>query len=530
MSSSGPTELRIPIVIGTALVALVVVIVLFRDFGIGWDEPAQAEYGEMVFRYFASGFSDTQCNGYEPLNMYGPLFEWVAAAVCRLSPARTYEIRHLLCALTALLALAGVAQFARRLPGASRLSIGLSAWLLATMPAFFGHAFINSKDIPFACTFVWTMLTWCVLLTGGGSSWRPWICAGLATGVCLAVRPGGFPVLMLILLGFVLAARFAGTPVGEGRGAGLARPAIVVLMAWAIMVIPWPWAHLSPLLNPIRAMREASAFSFVYPVQFNGQLYDSNILPRYYLPEFLLITAPPALLICAVIGLGLLVHALIRRPVPRTHRPLLILFCWLFAPIAVVVLRRPNLYDGMRHFLFLLPAVAIIAGWGGARLWQLLRARTSGPVAWGMILLMAASPLPALVRLHPYEYAYFNFLAGGMKNVQDRFETDYWLLGYKEAAEWINKNGTPSGTKSRIVVLAAANAYAEDCIKHYLRSDSRVLTSLDIVPDRDLPPWVDYYVGTTRYGLDKNYPDAPIVHTIGRAGAAFAVIKKRGGA
>jgi hypothetical protein len=39
----------------------------------------------------------------------------------------------------------------------------------------------------------------------------------------------------------------------------------------------------------------------------------------------------------------------------------------------------------------------------------------------------------------------------------------------------------------------------------------------------------DYYVATTRNHLDRTFPDAPVVHSIGRAGAAFTVIKAGAG-
>ena len=37
---------------------------------------------------------------------------------------------------------------------------------------------------------------------------------------------------------------------------------------------------------------------------------------------------------------------------------------WLFVPIVYFVIFRPTLYDGIRHFLFVLPAIALLAGFG----------------------------------------------------------------------------------------------------------------------------------------------------------------------
>ena len=44
------------------------------------------------------------------------------------------------------------------------------------------------------------------------------------------------------------------------------------------------------------------------------------------------------------------------------------------------------------------------------------------------------------VKLHPYEYIYFNELIGYLPGAKDYFETDYWGASYIEAASWINEN------------------------------------------------------------------------------------------
>ena len=47
-------------------------------------------------------------------------------------------------------------------------------------------------------------------------------------------------------------------------------------------------------------------------------------------------------------------------------------------------------------------------------------------------------------------------------------------------------------------------------------------------PERLLPVGVDYCIATARWGYAKRlYPDAPIVHSIGRDGAVFTVIRGR---
>ena len=142
--------------IGTvAVVGLAVVLATFRDYGITWDEAVQAHYGEGVLRYFTSGLADRSVDEFLHMRFYGPLFELIAAIAYAGAPAAKYEIRHLLIGLTGLGAVIGVIRIASLLPG--RFVPILAPLALVSLPRFYGHAFNNSKAIPFACAFVWAM-------------------------------------------------------------------------------------------------------------------------------------------------------------------------------------------------------------------------------------------------------------------------------------------------------------------------------------------------------------------------------------
>jgi len=50
-----------------------------------------------------------------------------------------------------------------------------------------------------------------------------------------------------------------------------------------------------------------------------------------------------------------------------------------------------------------------------------------------------------MIKDHPHQNVYFNFLAG--KNVQTKFELDYWGLSNKQALEYILKNDNKNEIK-----------------------------------------------------------------------------------
>ena len=73
----------------------------------------------------------------------------------------------------------------------------------------------------------------------------------------------------------------------------------VLLAAWPLMLVFWPWAQLDPLFRPIEALIGFSHHPFPYEILFDGRYYYAPTLPRLYLPVHILIKLPELLLILA---------------------------------------------------------------------------------------------------------------------------------------------------------------------------------------------------------------------------------------
>jgi hypothetical protein len=498
------------------------------DYGVAWDDWVQTQYGEKVLGYFLSGGHDRSCNEYLDLRFYAPAFELPAAALSRAVPDRAIEVRHFLCALVALLSIPALYLLGRAL--GNRWIGVIAAVFLLLSPAFYGHSFVNSKDIPFAVGFLWSMTALSSMFARGQYRWREVVACGAAIGLTVSVRPGGW-MLILPLYGLATAAadwQSRGRLDQGPRRRTLVKQAALLLVAWLVMILPWPWAHENPLLNPLQAIRMASKFHLVVPVLFEGQVVSSDQLPRYYLLKYLLMTSPPAVLVLAVAGLigGCMQMA------RRSNRPrslvLAILAAWLLMPLVLFAVMRPNAYDGMRHFLFIVPAVAIWAALGLTCLWKWLQ-RPIARLALTVVLAGAlVTQTATIVRLHPYQMTYFNALAGGLGGAEGRYETDYWLTSYKEAIEWIEAQPREGSRPMRILV--AANENARWCAAYFAGDGLIIETTLTGGQAGDLPDGIDYYVGTSRAAMDANFPGARVVHQIGRGGAVFTTIKARSAA
>ena len=477
-ASAGGGDLRIAII--PALYAIVVLF-SFTQYGITWDESVQARYGELALRYFTSGFRDHSVNQLRDLRLYGPMFETIAAAIYKFAPAAKYEIRHLLIAITGIASVVGTGYLCKN----TRVNPMLGQLFLVLNPQFYGHTFNNSKDIPMACAAVFTMLAFARVLGDDPSPWNA-IPLGLSLGAAMAIRSGAI-ILVAIAVAAILITR---------RWRAFVPLAISLPIAWAVMIAFWPWAHENPILNPLIAMRIASRFPAIYPVLFEGRQILSNQLPVRYLIEMLAITTPIATLLFALIGIG--------RVARRLDPPGVLAGCWLIFPVVLFCILRPNVYDGIRHFLFIIPAMAVLAAIGISVLPR-------------YAVIVAFIPLISMIRLHPYESTYYNAFVDARN-----FDTDYWASSYREAAMWLRAHRCPARPTR---VLVAATALSRECLTHYLDPrDFFVARTVDHVAG-ELPREFDYYVATTRYGFANNYPNTPVTMVIGRDGVPFTVIR-----
>jgi len=429
-------RLALALIAAAALVAAAT----FRDYGLGWDDYTHAEYGDLLVAFYTSGFTDKRALSFVNLYMYGGGFDLLAALIAKVLPFTVFETRRLLGAAVGLVGLIVVWRATRRVGGSVAGLLALA--LLVSCPLFVGHQFINAKDGPFAVAMAILLLG---LVRAFDQYPRP--CAGTVAltgagfGLAIGSRVmGGFGVLSTfgaLALIFSIDARQDGL---RSATAKLGRFVLAmlpgVILTLAVIALIWPWVVSAPL-NLFHAIDYFSRF-FEEPWQelFGGMLIRVTDMPRSYVPTLLALQLPELFLLLGFGGaIGALVAAA-RPDVARNRRAVLALIALAaLLPLVVTVLLRPAMYNGIRHFVFVLPPLAVLGGLAGA--WLFERVRRSSAVAAlavGLFALGVASPVIEMVRLHPYEYTHFNRLAGGVAAARERYMLDYWALSFKQAA------------------------------------------------------------------------------------------------
>ncbi|MBI5841479.1 MAG: hypothetical protein HZB19_15410 [Chloroflexi bacterium] len=275
--------------------------------------------------------------------------------------------------------------------------------------------------------------------------------------------------------------------------------AIYAILAVITMYATWPYLWPNPPARLVESFQVMSQYPWKGQVLFNGAYYASNNLPISYLPYLLLIQSTEPIWPLFVIGLFAL---------RRNNFALISTLLWFIIPLIALIATRAPLYDNTRQIFFILPPVFLVAGLGVDSVLK----RVSRPtVRAGIVALLLLPGLCAGVRLHPYEYVYYNSL---VNNPTGKFELDYWAVSYREAANWLNRNA-PANAE----VLAIGPAQIAE---NYVRDDITVISETDSANKNP-----DYVIVVARYNWEKElYPDAEAAHEIKRDGMVFAVIKK----
>ncbi|WP_456619104.1 glycosyltransferase family 39 protein [Bradyrhizobium sp. P5_C12] len=414
----------------------------FRDYGLGWDDYTHAEYADLLLRMFGSGFKDTAALSFANLYMYGGGFDMVAALLHKVIPLELFETRRLLGAIVGVIGLAVTWRLGRRIGGP--LAGLASLLLLALCPIFYGHMFMNPKDAPFAVAMIILMLGLVRLAEEYPQpSPRTILIVGLGAGLSLGCRVLGGLALVYAMIGFM--PLFLEELRTEGVREAARRFAHVVyillpglVFGYLVMGLIWPWSIMEPG-NPFEALTYFSHF-FEKPWKemFDGAIVSVPDMPWSYLPTLFALQLPEVMLVLMGGAVVSTFAMLPRREVPaRRKTVLLMLTLAATLPLAIAMVKRPALYNGIRHFVFVIPPMAVLGGVAFGWAMERLRTnhRTWQPVVLATFCFGLALSLAEMIRLHPYQYTHFNHIAGTVRGADDRFMLDYWGLALKQASD-----------------------------------------------------------------------------------------------
>ena len=511
------------------LLAALVVIALctFKDYAISNDEDVQHRYGELIIAYYTSGFKDLSVFGFQNLYLYGGLFDIVAIFLSHVVPIDPYDLRHILCALIGIGGIGAAAATARLIAGPRAALI--AALALSVCGAWYGTMFNHTKDIPFAAAMMGATL---FLIRTARSLPSPraadLAAFGLLAGVALGQRVLG--LLLLIYVGTIIAL-YLPRPSLDARARwrfaieSSLRLLPALLLAYVIMILAWPWAAQEPL-NPIRGLLAFSEFQYAIRTVLDGQVYEMAKVPRLYVPIYILIRVPLLTLFGAALAMMLVLSPRLTALAARLpRRDIALVALTVIFPLACQVICDGPAFTGLRHFLFVIPALATLAGIGLDAAISALSTRGRVVAAGGIAVMTVGllSNTVTLVRLHPYEYLFYNAAVGGLEGASRRYDLDYWFGSMPEALNHLEAylRRTEPIDASRPMPVYSVAVCGE-------RLPFEKTVTLPQLHFDFKPQWnqSEFFIAPTHMNCDGDL-DGKVIGTVERLGVVIAYIKDR---
>ncbi|WP_246666637.1 glycosyltransferase family 39 protein [Bradyrhizobium guangdongense] len=509
------------------LIAALAILALctFKDYAISNDEGVQHRYAELIVAYYASGFTDQSLFGFQNLYLYGGLFDVVALGLSQLIPIDPYDLRHILCALIGIGGIAAAALTARLVAGPRAALIATIA--LGVSGTWYGTMFNHTKDIPFAAAMMGATL-FLIRIARRLPSPRigDVLAFGLLAGAALGTRVLG--LLLVIYAGFVIALYLPWSLPGRARWSFAIESSLrllpALIIAYVVMILAWPWAALAPL-NPIRGLLAFSEFHYGIRTVLAGQIYEMASVPRLYVPIYILIRLPLLILFGAILALLYVLRGMARGAQQPLCRDIILLLLTVMFPLACQVAYHGPAFTGLRHFLFVIPPLAVLAGIGLDLALTALAKRgrivVSGAVAAGVACLLWDAV--TLVRLHPYENLYYNSLVGGLQGASRRYDLDYWFSSMPEAVQQLE---TYLRRTAAVDTNWPARVYSVAVCGERLPFDKTVTLPqlrFDFKAEWDES---EFFIAPTQLNCDNDL-DGKIIATVERLGVAIAYVKDR---
>jgi hypothetical protein len=515
--SSVSSILKKPIII-LVVICLAIGLFIFRDYGFTWDEPLFYGYADALgYAYnpanWFSGHFDLN-NSYGPSasdhKNRGPAYLLLAREPVYLIEkfrVNTDDAWHLVNFLTFLLGVFFIYKICERF---MRPWAAFAASALFTFqPLLWGHAFINPKDPPFLVFLTGSIYLGFRMVDQLAESknqttlktFLQILLPAFILGIATSIRVLG-PMAGLFVVIYFLTRR----PTRQTFLWMLLYAALSIL----VMLVTWPYLWESPF-RFIQVFQFMSDNPTGLQVLFENQVYRAYDLPVRYLPFYLIFTLTEPVWPLFAIGF-FAAYFKLKHDFQKLIQVSLI-FAWFLIPFAYDILRNPPDFDGMRHFLFILPPIFIFAGFAFDWLFAKIQKAWINAV---LIVILLAPGVYGIIQLHPYEYTYYNSLVGGTHGVFRHYETDYWLTCYKQAVEEFDQ-----------LESEPVNLYIHrepEVAAPYAASNIKILDERGAL--NQIKPG-DFVLVNTRTNEDMHdFHGAPIVLSVGRAGATFCVIKK----
>jgi hypothetical protein len=413
-----------------AIISCIVFVVL-TDFGVTWDEPEYISRADQYISWLINPrYSDKDrvfaVNGsdiHPPLRILlgGVTHELLVNRLHVINTTRGYRISSLLFVFPLMLVFTYIAI------GQFGYGVGtLTAFMFSLLPQVLFLTAIFTID--YAVAALWFLAV--VFGMKGMKNYFWLMLSAVSMGCALLTKFHGY-LIFVPVVGFW--AWYFRKPLLKFQKNKALFGAIVKLLFFisitvAVYIIGWPWLWSSTIAH-LGVYFHYQLIHYNIPVYIFGRLYAAG--PWWYATVMFFTTTPAFTILFLLIGS---IYAVRKGSV--WDRVILLNALY---PIVFFSLPRVYSYDWIRLFLAAYPFACLIAGRGIIVAVSWLKSKMRWVGAAIIVMLWLVTVYSSVIRIHPWESAYYNEFVGGIKGASRLgFESEFWGNSYLGVVPWMN--------------------------------------------------------------------------------------------
>jgi hypothetical protein len=298
-------------------------------------------------------------------------------------------------------------------------------------PYLLGHSFFNPKDIPFMST--WLLCTYISfnffekIIKDNFISFYKIFIFSFVTAFLLSIRITGVLIFLQYVMTFIIFINIEKINfyyfVKKFYKKIITFTILLFLITYILSPIYWS--------NPLEIINAIKSMSYYYHdvcTETLGECMSAKNLPATYVPIWLSVKLP----LLIIIGIFLIPFAEKKIFIDKKKSMVFgtILISTILIPV-ILILSNTNLYDEIRHLMFLMPFFFIL----GSVSFYIF----SKKLFYLLGILTISIFIYENIKIHPYQYVWFN-LPSRFIDLTNNFELEYQGLSGKEISKEITKN------------------------------------------------------------------------------------------
>lgn len=403
----------------------------YKDWGITYDEQVEYDAGRYLSTYYATPSSasyldklinngpiNIETRHLPPFSVYSRIYPMLLSTINAKQYMEWFHLLNLLFGYVLFL----TCYLVFKTSGFTSNKACFASVILFLTPYILGHIPANPKDIPFAWSYLLGLFFILYFSKNHSNEKAKMLILGLTFGFSSSLRMVGVTLFLINFLYDIYKKR-------QNIGEIVLTNTTIFLTGAFVMIIAAPFLGLNFLQNFKNLIFNAVAYNdWRGQVLYLGKLFSKEERPWHYLFVLSAVKLPLTTVFFTLCGLFIAGQKIVKKKLSDFE---VVFLLAIIINIVLYLIAHPVVYNGLRHFLYLLCVLTIFSTY------YLLKSCEKYKGVKIAVCIYLVFTFARMVVLHPYEYVYFNEATLGLKGADKLFETDYWGASYKSATDFV---------------------------------------------------------------------------------------------